>query len=71
MNKFSGSRTIAPEEIAPWINAPRAIAPKENYPLPPPGKFSPKIVAPSLLNAPQRVLRVNWGKLWLVYEYFK
>ena len=78
-------RTISPWMIAPWIIPPRTVAPKENCSLPPtiapeenclPGncpltiKFSLKIVAPTQANSPQRVLRVNWGKLCIVYEHY-
>ena len=63
--------------------APRIIAPKENYPLDscPREKLAPancpltmrcpsKIVAPTQANSPQRVLRVKWGKLCIVYEHY-
>ena len=77
------SRTIAPDENCPpdkctRMIASRTIAPEENYPPPslPPGplpltiKFPPKIIAPTQANPIQRILRVNWEKLFIVYQYY-
>ena len=79
----NGSRTIAPEENCPtdncpWIIVPQIIAPENNChrgklspgKLPPHYKLPPKIITPTQINSPQRVLRVNWGKLCIVYEYY-
>ena len=52
---------------------PRAIAPEENCSpenCPLIIKFPSKIIAPTQGNPPQRVLCVNWGKLYIVYEYY-
>ena len=48
------SRTIAPRKIA-LENCPLTI------------KFLLKIIAPTQVNSPQRVLRMNWGKLCIVH----
>ena len=42
--------------------------PLENCPLT--TKVPSKIIAPTQANSPQRVLRMNWGKLSIVYEYY-
>ena len=34
-------------------------------------KFSPKIIALTQANAPQTLLRVNGGKLWIVCKYYR
>ena len=52
---------------------PRAIAPEENYSpenCPLIIKFPSKIIAPTQGNPPQRVLCVNWCKLYIAYEYY-
>ena len=53
---------FSPKKIAPRTIAPETIALEENYPLkncPLTIKFLPKIIASTLANVPQRVLRVN------------
>ena len=57
----SGSRTIAPKENCLTDNCP-----KENCPLT--IKFTQKIIVPTQVTSPQKVLRVNRGKLWIVYR---
>ena len=47
---------------------PRKITPQENCLLT--IKFPPKRIAPTQPNFPQRVLRVNGGKLRIVYENY-
>ena len=52
---------------------PRAIVPEENYSpenCPLIKKFPSKIIAPTQANPPQRVLCVNWSKLYIAYEYY-
>ena len=68
------SGTIAPWLIAHQLSAARTIAPEENCPLPEnflfAMKFCPKIIAPTHASFPQRVIRVNWEKLCIVYVYY-
>ena len=59
---------MPPRKISPWTIAPEDNWPLENCPLN--IKFPPKIIAPTQVNSPQRVLRVNWGKLCIVDEYY-
>ena len=67
------TRIIAPEENCPRGRLPlgqlppRKTVPPENCSLT--IKFPSKISAPTPANSPQRVLRVNWGKLCIVYDY--
>ena len=59
---------LPPRKVAPRLNAPEENFPPENCPLT--IRFPLKIIAPTQANSPQRVLRVNWGKLCILYEYF-
>ena len=67
------TRIIAPEENCPRGRLPLGqLPPREN--VPPENcslttKFPSKIFASTQANSPQRVLRVNWGKLCIVYDY--
>ena len=71
-------RAIAPWMIAPCIIAPQTITAEVNCPWGklPPGKLpthhkvSLENNCPHQANSPQRVLRVNWGKLCIVNEYY-
>ena len=66
-------RKIVPWIIAPWMIAPQIIAPEDNFPLencPLTIKFPSKIIAPTQAYLPKRVLRVNWGKLCIVYDCY-
>ena len=76
---YSGSRTIVPEENRPPDNCPsdncpqgllpqRIIAPRKIAP--PYHKIFPKNNSPYSSKFSQRYLRVNWGKLCIVYEYY-
>ena len=59
-------RTIAPEEFCS-----RTISHEESYQpahCPNTMKVTTKIITLTQANYPQRVLRVNWGKLCIVYE---
>ena len=61
-------RTIPPQENCPVDNCPQGKLLPENCPLT--IKFPSKILSPAQGNSPQRALRVNWGKLCIVYEYY-
>ena len=59
-------RKIALQIIIPSENGPPPAS--EDCPLT--IKFLSKIIAPTQANSRQRVLRVNWRKLSIVYEYY-
>ena len=65
------SAQLPPRKTAPPPPAqlpPRKTDPPENCPLT--KKFPWKITNPTQANSPQRVLRVNWGKLCIIYQYY-
>ena len=71
-------RIIAPGTIASGDNCPRGKVPPDNCSQ---GKLTPRKLSnhhevslknnyPHSSKFPQRVLQVNWGKLYVAYEYY-
>ena len=63
-----------PPDNFPWRKLPPGqLPPRKTAPpmtIAPHHKISLEKNCPTQANSPQRVLRVNWGKLCIIYEYF-
>ena len=68
MSPEIGVRTINHVEICPLENCPPDNCPPKNvlFTI----KFPSKVIAPTQVKSPQRVQRMNCGKLCIIYEYY-